>query len=297
MKFFRRINHPFSQEILGMNARNFNWIYKENQGKACKWANDKVLTKERLHDKQLACAPTYAVIKSLSEIESVWDKVSSYKALALKPANGYGGGGIKILKKDDKGGWHSGEKPVKTQEIFLHMAQIIQGVFSSKDEDQVLIEYCIEAHPFLLEIYPKGVADFRVILLRDQPIMAMLRVPTQESDGKANLHQGGMGIGIDIDTGNLTYGFDGKTYHSKHPDTHTQLLGSTIPQWKQLLELSVRTSQAFENLNYLGIDIVIDQNLGPLILEINVRPGLAIQLVNRQGLSPMLEKTQQLLQP
>ena len=40
---------------------------------------------------------------------------------------------------------------------------------------------------------------------------------------------------------------------------------------------------------YLGVDIVLDREKGPLLLEINARPGLSIQIANREGLIPRLE--------
>lgn len=42
-------------------------------------------------------------------------------------------------------------------------------------------------------------------------------------------------------------------------------------------------------MGYLGIDFVLDASLGPVVLEANARPGLAIQVANRQGLLPRLE--------
>ena len=41
-------------------------------------------------------------------------------------------------------------------------------------------------------------------------------------------------------------------------------------------------------LGYIGVDFVVDPILGPLILELNARPGLNIQLANREGLLPRL---------
>ena len=117
----------------------------------------------------------------------------------------------------------------------------------------------------------------------------MLRVPTDRSDGKANLHQGGLGIGIDMNTGHLTHAYDGEKYHETHPDNHHQILGKQIPYWEELVALSVQTSKAFP-LNYLGIDIVLDKTFGPMIMEINVRPGLGIQLANRKGLKGTLSQ-------
>ena len=38
-------------------------------------------------------------------------------------------------------------------------------------------------------------------------------------------------------------------------------------------------------LGYLRVDMVIDNDRGPLILEMNARPGLSIQIANCTGLS------------
>ncbi len=118
--------------------------------------------------------------------------------------------------------------------------------------------------------------------------MGMLRVPTEKSDGKANLHQGGLGIGIDMENGLLTHAYDGQQYHETHPDNNNKILGKKVPFWERLVELSIQTSMAFP-LDYLGIDIVLDKTFGPMIMEINVRPGLGIQLANRKGLKEALE--------
>ena len=116
----------------------------------------------------------------------------------------------------------------------------------------------------------------------------MLRVPTDKSDGKANLHQGGLGIGINMEDGTLTYAYDGKNYFEVHPDNGNQIFGKKIPYWNEILEISVQTAASFP-LNYLGVDIVIDQQLGPLIMEVNVRPGLGIQLANKTGMKKVLK--------
>jgi D-alanine-D-alanine ligase-like ATP-grasp enzyme len=42
-------------------------------------------------------------------------------------------------------------------------------------------------------------------------------------------------------------------------------------------------------LGYLGVDIVLDRDKGPLLLELNARPGLSIQIANGAGLVPRLE--------
>ena len=61
-----------------------------------------------------------------------------------------------------------------------------------------------------------------------------------------------------------------------------------IPDWGGLLRLASRCFDV-TGLGYLGCDIVIDANAGPLLLEMNARPGLAIQIANGSGLDSRLE--------
>lgn len=273
---------------MGMNERNCTLIYPYNKRKNYKLADDKVLSKQILDQHNIPCAKTYAVVERIGDIQKAWSQVQRYQKIAIKPANGSGGGGIKILKKDQSGNWISSSKIVSDEEVFLHMANIIMGRFSLSSYDRVLIEECIIPHSFFAEIYPIGVPDFRVILLKEQPLMAMLRVPTNKSDGKANLHQGGLGIGIDMETGRLMEAYDGEQYFENHPDNNRVILGKKIPHWHKILEISKQTAKHFP-LDYLGVDIVIDQQLGPLIMEVNVRPGLAIQLANKMGMKKVLK--------
>lgn len=284
-QLFKR--RKIATKILGINERNVDYVYAQNPRKYFPLADDKVLCKEVLHQANIACAETYGVIERVGDIPLIWQQVQTYQKLAIKPANGSGGGGILILKKENNH-WMVSGKRISEERIFTHLARIIMGMYSLGSTDRVLIEQCIEPHPFFHEIFPAGVPDFRIILLKNQPVMGMLRVPTEKSDGKANLHQGGLGIGIDMQKGVLTHAYDGQAYHETHPDNNNIILGKKVPFWERLVELSIETSMAFP-LDYLGIDIVLDKTFGPMIMEINVRPGLGIQLANRIGLKEALE--------
>lgn len=275
--------------VIGLNERNVKLIYPNNPKKYYPLADDKVRTKEVLHKNDIPCAKTYAVIEYNSDIKEAWESCKPYHAVAIKPANGCGGGGIKILKKDENGNWMCSGQKITDREVFQHMASIIMGFFSLGSHDRVLIEECIEPHPFFHEIYPVGVPDFRIITLNQTPLMGMLRMPTNKSDGKANLHQNGVGIGVDMKEGRLLEVYDGKKYSNHHPDSTFLVNGAPIPYWEEILAISVATAKAFP-LNYLGIDIVIDKYKGPQIMEINVRPGLGIQLVNKTGLNDAIQQ-------
>lgn len=273
--------------VIGLNRRNIQFIYPHNQRKDYILADDKVKAKMILHQNDIACAKTYAVVERISDIKSSWKGLQEHKALVIKPAKGCGGGGIKILKKNSLGKWQSSGKTISDEKIFYHITLIISGLFSMASNDVCLIEECIMPHPFFAEIYDEGVPDFRIITLKGKPLMAMLRMPTSKSDGKANLHQKGVGIGVDMLNGTLTQVYDGKQYSDHHPDNENSVNGKKIPYWFTMMQLARKTAKAFP-LDYLGIDLVIDKIKGPQIMEVNVRPGLGIQLVNKQGLQSTL---------
>ena len=118
--------------------------------------------------------------------------------------------------------------------------------------------------------------------------MAMVRLPTKQSGGRANLHQGAIGVGIQLANGITRRGVQGSRTISEHPDTKFSIDDLSIPHWDQMLEIACKSTEVYQ-LGYLGIDIVLDKNLGPMVLEVNVRPGLAIQLANKIGLRKRLQ--------
>ena len=122
-----------------------------------------------------------------------------------------------------------------------------------------------------------------MIVFRGVPVASMLRLPTRDSDGKANLHQGAIGVGIDIKTGVTRKGVCSNDMTTVHPDTFQPIDGLQMPYWQNILTLASRCSELV-GLNYIGVDIVIDRSQGPLVLELNARPGLNVQLATGRGL-------------
>ena len=151
-----------------------------------------------------------------------------------------------------------------------------------------MIEYRVETDPFFAPIAFQGVPDIRVLVYQGYPVMAMVRLPTRRSRGKANLHQGAVGVGIRIATGRTLVGVLGNDVVHEHPDTGEPIGRlDEIPQWDQCLALAARCYE-LTGLGYLGADIVLDRYRGPMILELNARPGLNIQIANRTGLQNRL---------
>ncbi len=277
-------------DVLGINRRNLEFIYPYNPRKHFPIANDKFLMKELFTQKHIPIPPTHAVISRMGQISLAWDAIQKLDEFVIKPAKGKTGNGILVLKKDSIDSWHSPSgKSINSAQINKHLADILFGVFSFGMQDKAIIEYKVNMHQKLRNIYDKGVSDIRVILFRDKIVMCMARIPTDKANGRANLHQGAIGVGIDMETGTFEQGYNKEGYMDVHPDSGTLLRGFVIPYWDTICNISRQASRAVA-LDYLGVDIVIDEVMGPLVLEINARPGLEIQNVNRSGLYKILKE-------
>jgi len=59
------------------------------------------------------------------------------------------------------------------------------------------------------------------------------------------------------------------------------------------------SARGFEvtGLGYLGVDMVIDRDKGPLILEMNARPGLNIQIANCTGIATRIARIDEIMKP
>ena len=286
LKKFNRLHG----KVLGINQRNLDYIYPNNPREHFKLADDKSETKKILDTHDIPTPPTYAIIKSMGELEEQWRKVAEQKSVAIKPAMGRGGGGILILEKNSDGAWQKPSgKPVPEEHILRHIANILFGVYSFGSNDKAIIEYLVVNHPLLARLSSDGVPDLRVITYKNKNVMTMLRVPTKRSDGRANLHQGALGIAVDLETGRIGEGTLKGTIYREHPDSSAQFYGETVPFWDDIMNITTHVSEGFP-FKYLGTDIVLDRDLGPLVMEINLRPGLEIQNVNRQGLLEILKE-------
>jgi alpha-L-glutamate ligase-like protein len=281
------------KDILGINARSSEYL-RLNKKRARSRADDKLLTKKVLRRAGIPHPRLLGRLKSQAEIERFnWLKLKG--GFVIKPVQGLEGGGIILIKRPAKlaGEWILvGGKKVSTEDLKLHAMDIIEGRFSRNNiPDTAMIEEMVKTHRKFKKISSGGAPDVRIVVFNKVPIMAMLRLPTEESGGKANLHQGAIGLGIDIATGITTYG----VYHGKQiklfPQTQKKINGITIPDWNKILRMAVETQIASE-LGYLAVDMLIDPELGPLVLELNDQPGLSIQVANRSGLKRRLNRVE-----
>jgi len=221
--------------------------------------------------------------------------LQKYTQFVIKPAQGSGGDGIIVITGKRKNRYlKSNGSLISQEELEHHVSNILSGMYSlGGHPDKALIEYCVQFDPLFDEVSYRGVPDIRIIVFLGYPVMGMIRLPTRQSQGKANLHQGAVGVGIDMATGKTRNGVWQNQITESHPDTDNDIDGLQLPQWDKLLEMAARCYE-LTGLGYLGVDIVLDKTKGPLILELNARPGLSIQIANRLGLLPRLQKIENL---
>jgi alpha-L-glutamate ligase-like protein/uncharacterized protein (TIGR02421 family) len=275
--------------LLGINARNLLYIKPYNPKKAVKFADSKIKTKNYLSARGIPVARLYHVIHSKKELER-YDFNNLPASFVVKPNAGFGGEGILIIKSRKGRNFVKESGDIITMEEFQrHISDILDGRYSIADiSDEVLFEQRLEAPEFLKKMSHKGLPDFRIVVHNLIPVMAMLRLPTEKSSGKANIHMGGIGVGIDIAKGELTFA----TQYDKKIDGIPGFgdpKGIKIPHWEEFLLTASRVQQ-ITNLGFAAVDMVLDKNMGPVLLEINARAGLQVQVANMAPLRRRLER-------
>jgi len=276
--------------VLGLNRRNVEYTLKYNKRRLYPLVDDKLCTKQLAEEARMAVPELYGVVEAAYQIRHLPEVLKQHTDFVIKPARGSGGEGILAISGRLKEMYRQTNGALMSQEeLNHHILNVLSGIYSLGGQpDKVLIESLVRFDPLFEEVSYQGVPDIRIIVFLGIPTMAMVRLPTRMSGGKANLHQGAIGAGIDIGTGKTLMAVWRNDIVEEHPDTGNKIAGLKIPGWETLLELAARCYD-LTGLGYQGVDIVLDKIKGPLILELNARPGLNIQIANRAGLLPRLK--------
>lgn len=289
MSWLRQYRKMWDAGVLGMNRRNTEYILDHNP----RALFPRVDGKRRMHDlcRQIGVPvpEIYAGISRHSGLRHLELLLAGHEDFVIKPNRGAAGRGIMVIVGRDGDGFvrHDGRR-VEMAEVRQQVSSIISGLFSlGGQSDEALIQRRVVPDPAFERVSYQGIGDVRVLVYEHVPVMAMLRLPTRLSSGRANLHQGGIGAGVDLETGVTSRAVMRNHLTDRHPDTGEPLVGLRVPCWQEILEMSVKVSRAV-GLGYIGVDVVLDRQDGPLLLEANARPGLAIQIANGKGLLPLL---------
>ncbi len=280
--------------VLGINGRNALYTLAYNPRHLYPLVDDKLATKRLAEKAGIAVPALYGVIQIEHQIQDLPELLRPHHDFVIKPAAGSGGDGIIVITGRSKGLYRKANgQLIDESQLEHHVSNTLSGMFSlGGHPDKALIEYRVRFDPVFQAISYQGVPDVRIIVFLGVPVMSMVRLPTRMSDGKANLHQGAIGAGIDLASGRTLTAVWRNEVVDEHPDTGEPVTGIPIPHWDRLLELAARCHD-LTGLGYIGVDLVLDEQLGPLILELNARPGLNIQIANRAGLLSRLKKIEQ----
>ncbi len=276
--------------LLGMNRRNLEYLAACNPRQCYPSVDDKLRTKQICQARGIRVPATYAVVGRNGDVGRFPALLGGQQDFVIKPAKGAEGRGIVVIASHDGRQFTTaGGQTMTTTDLRYHLSTILSGLHSLGGQpDRAIIEQRVIRHPAFDDVAVGGTPDIRIIVYRGTPAMAMVRLPTVASCGRANLHQGAVAAGIDLDTGRTFGGVCKGRAVARHPDTAHPIAGLAVPEWSTLLAGAVDLSNGL-GLGYLGVDFVLDASLGPVVLEANARPGLAIQVANLQGLVPCLE--------
>ncbi len=287
---FRAYQELRKKGVIGINERNVCYANALNPRRLLVRVNDKVITKALAQEAGIPTPALYGVIENAHDMRALPQMANHEEGFVVKPAHGSQGKGILVIDRPLGGSWRlSSGKRVTERDLRYHINNLISGMYSLGGRpDKAMIEYRVKFDDVFSHISFKGVPDIRVIVLKGIPVFAMLRVPTSASDGKANLHKGGVGVGVNIVTGRTTAAMQHDNLIDTHPDTAQPLAGIEIPYWDEILLMASRSYDVTQ-LGYIGVDIVLDKKRGPLLLELNGRPGISIQIANRFGMRYLLQ--------
>ncbi len=286
----RTFNALGKRGVLGINCRNSEYIMRSNPRSAFPLVDNKVLTK-RLADKfDIPVPPVYHLIEHHGDIHKLEAKIAGKPDFVVKPARGAGGKGIILVADRQADNFVTpGGTILSKADLDFHISDILSGIYSlSGLDDTAIIEALLHPAPVFAQVTYAGVPDIRVVVYRGVPMMSMVRLPTRASDGKANLHRGAIAAGIEITSGKTLTAVYHSAVITHHPDTGNPVGNIQVPYWERMLLIA---ASAFDmtGLGYIGVDMVIDSERGPVLLELNARPGLAIQIANLDGLRRRLD--------
>ena len=295
----------FDFGILWINARNLQYIKKFNPKKAIRLADNKYKTKRFLSARWIPVPETYDIIKDRKQLYAYDFSKLPVDDFIVKPVRGSRGRGIyrvKLEKEKLEAGfleslsfdkilsplsvnastscrYKISWKYIDDASFRRHLVDILDGKNSlTSRKDTIMLEEVLIPGSWFEQFCAWGLSDIRVIVFNLIPVAAMLRIPTEQSDGKANLDRGAVAMWVEIGSGRIySMYYKGKIYTKDFPPEYAPFAHQYLSYRDDILSYSSKI-QYFANLWYLALDRVITSD-GPKLLEINARAWLKFQNV------------------
>ncbi len=176
---------------------------------------------------------------------------NKYNKIFIKRSVGWGGEGARIEVVDTE---------AKIKDVWAS--------FADGEVAEPVIENCKEIknlHPMSL-----NTVKVTVLIVGGVPMIQYALFRIGNNTVVDNVHLGGMGAGVNIETGVVetpAYDKHFKPY-STHPLTNKAILGMKLPYWDEVKELVKKAALITPELRYSSWDIAITPN-GPIMMEGN----------------------------
>lgn len=246
---------------------------------------DKVEEKIRLREAGVPIPETFMVLENEEDLDSFsrWMKGSDGR-FVVKPAKGHGGSGVLVVhgRAAQRYILTSGQG-VDGGYILRHAKRVLDGEYTRNEPDRALVEERLVISRKLRELHTPGLLDIRIVAFKGFPIMAMTRLPTKVSGGRANIHQGAIGAGISISDGRIISATFLRRNIKRHPMSGKTLVGFRFNMWEEILEKASEAASCM-GMGFVGVDLTLAEGRGVVVLEVNKRPGLEIQNANGAGM-------------
>ncbi len=268
-----------------LTKENWKYLIDKRNPKEILETMDKLEEKARLREAGVPIPGTFLVLETEEDIErySQW-LGNQTTGFVVKPSKGHGGSGVLVVNRRVAQRFIlTSGKGVEASFLIRHANRILEGAYTKKVPDRAIVEERLVLSRKLRELRPPGLLDIRVVVYRGFPIMAMTRLPTKRSGGRANIHQGAIGAGISISEGRIIAATYIRRTIKRHPTSGKGLLGFRFNMWEDILEIASEAGSCM-NMGFVGVDLTVAEGHGVVVLEVNKRPGLEIQNANRSGM-------------
>ncbi len=173
-------------EVLTKNTRNMVYL-RTNSSRARSIANSKTWTKRILSKAGIPVPKLIAVFKNPQNVTNFsWEELES--SFVVKPAAGSGGQGVWVVRRKGKfaGEWFLADGvKIGVSDLRYHSLDILEGRYSLGGyKDRVLVEERVKIHPKFFRFTRTGTPDIRVVVYNKVPVMAMMRIPTEDSKAR-----------------------------------------------------------------------------------------------------------------
>lgn len=206
------------------------------------------------------------------------DRLRSEDRLVCKRFKGGSGKQVLICEHDDGEYTVNGESRTEDE-----LRSRIEDL-----DDYLVTEYVTQA-AYAAEVYSGSVNTMRVMTMYDEVAgeafvpTATHRFGTRRSGALDNFSQGGLSVGVDLDSGTLGPGVQYlppalPEEFETHPDTGERIAGIEVPGWDRIREDLLEIANRLSYIPYIGWDLVVTDEGGFSIIEANNNTDAVIQM-------------------